>query len=282
MEIRSGYERLLANNGLGDFDSFMSYTGGTVLKKITVRSITRIELDDGDEKRGFYLKRHCRKLKAGERLKAALKGSIKGEARAEWEAAAALEEAGIGAVVAVAFGERNNAASKEESFLLTEALDDFTQLEAMVDELGPPLTWDEVLRKRALIEAVGRLVRDFHEKGFNHRDLYLTHVMARPDERSDTGFEIRLIDLQRVQRREEPGERWLVKDITALNYSSPAGAFTRSDRMRFYRAYTGRKLTKEDKTFIGKVLKKTARVAGHTVKMYAKRAERKSRGLLER
>ncbi len=272
----------MKENGLSDFDSFMDYSGGTVLKKISIRSITRIELNDKGRKRAFYLKRHLRKIKAGERIKAALKGNSMGEARAEWEAAGALEEAGIGAVVAVAFGERTRTASKEESFLLTEALDDFLQLEAMVEELRPPLTWVQVLSKRNLIEAVGRLVKAFHEKGFNHRDLYLTHVMARPDDSSETGFEIRLIDLQRVQHRNEPGERWLVKDITALNYSSPEWAFTRTDRMRFYRAYTGRSLTKEDKAFIGKVLKKTARVADHTVKMYAKRAERKSRGLLER
>ena len=73
-------------------------------------------------------------------------------------------------------------AQKVESFLVTEALDGFTQLEKMVDDFTPPLlSICMVKRKRALIKEVAALVAKLHGAGFNHKDLYLTHILAKFD-----------------------------------------------------------------------------------------------------
>ena len=85
-----------------------------------------------------------------------------------------------------------------------------------------------------------------------------------------------------MERRRHLRSRWLVKDISALNYSSPEEIITRTDRLRFFKAYRGGESTSEDRLFIKRVVRKTERVARHTVKMYKKRAERKKMGLLER
>ncbi|MEE9543046.1 MAG: lipopolysaccharide kinase InaA family protein [Thermodesulfobacteriota bacterium] len=280
MLIKRGYKRLFKENGFADFDSFMGFSGGEVLKKISVRSITKFYLSRDGHKIGFYLKRHSQKPRLSTKVKGLLKKPSPSEARIEFEAAEALAEAKVPCALAAAFGERSTN-QKVESFLVTEALDGYTQLEKMVFDFAPPLTKAMIEKKRALIDGVAKLASSLHRAGFNHKDLYLTHILAKFEE--PAGYSLKLIDLQRVEHRTSGRRRWLVKDIAALNYSSPAEIITRTDRLRFYKAYTARqKLGKAERAFIKSVTEKTARIAVHTVKMYKRREERKKRGLLER
>ncbi len=290
MEINDDFREIFREHGLDSFDSFMDFEGGEVRKRITLRSITRFTLPlPGGGERGFYLKRHTQKAGFGDRRKARL-GRASSEAKREWDAIEAFKRAGVPALEAAAYGERFSSKSTQEAFLVTVALDDFTQLETLVHDFAPPLSKMMIMKKRALIEATARLVKKLHDEGFNHRDLYLTHIMARWDADGETGGEgllggswsLKLIDLQRCEERSRFRGRWLVKDIAALNYSSPKEVFTRADRLRFFKTYRGGDITKDDRSFIAKVLKKTERIAEHTVKMYKKREERKKKGLLER
>ncbi len=288
MEIKDEFREIFREYGLNSFDSFMNFEGGEVRKRISVRSITRftIALPGGGEA-GFYLKRHTQKVGLGDRRKVRL-GRGASEAKREWDEIEALGRAGVPALEAAAYGERFPTKSTQEAFLVTVALDDFTQLETLVNDYAPPLSKTMIMKKRALIEATAKLIKKLHDEGFNHRDLYLTHIMARWDEDGAGGgdgcggWTLKLIDLQRCEQRSRFRGRWLVKDIAALNYSSPKEVFTRTDRLRFFKAYRGGVVSKDDKSFIAKVLKKTERIADHTVKMYKKREERKKKGLLER
>ena len=280
MEIKSGFKELLKENGFTDFDSFMNFTGGEVLKKISVRSITKFYLTKDGIKHGFYLKRHSKARRLGEKFKGLVSKPALSEARGEFEAIEALTNAKVPCPGAVAYGERSSA-KKAESFLVTEALDGYTQLEKMVHDFAPPLTDSMVKQKRALIREVATLIAKLHQAGFNHKDLYLTHILASFD--CSSGYSLKLIDLQRVEHRTTGTRRWLVKDIAALNYSSPRGIVARTDRLRFYKAYVGKSsLDKDDRAFIKSVIQKTGRIAAHTVKMYKRREERKRQGLLER
>ena len=280
MEIKDSFRGLLKENGFTDFDSFMNFTGGEVLKKISVRSITKFYLIKDGVRHGFYLKRHSQGKRLGEKFKGLVSKPVSTEARKEFDAISALSDAKIPCPGAVAYGERSSS-NKVESFLVTEALDGYTQLEKMVHDFDPPLPAAKIQRKRALISEVASLVAGLHQAGFNHKDLYLTHILAKF--KQSAGYNLKLIDLQRVEHRTTGRRRWLVKDIAALNYSSPQGVVTRGDRLRFYKAYTGRReLNKDDRAFIKSVLQKTERIAAHTVKMYKRREERKRQGLLER
>ena len=280
MEIKRGFKGLLKDNGFTSFDSFMDFTGGEVLKKITLRSITKFYLSKDSTKYGFYLKRHRQKRRLKEKVKGVFSALPPSEARKEFDAISALSAANVPCPGAVAYGERSN--SKEvESFLITEALDGYIQLEKMVFDFAPPLSEPMLKKKRALIKEVAMLAARLHKAGFNHKDLYLTHILAKFDKLS--GYSLKLIDLQRVERRASGRRRWLVKDISALNYSSPVGIITRTDRLRFFKAYVGSPtLSRTDRAFIKSVVQKTERIAAHTVKMYKRREERVKRGLLER
>jgi hypothetical protein len=76
-----------------------------------------------------------------------------------------------------------------------------------------------------------------------------------------------LIDLARVFGPIVLRRRFQIKDIAQVYYSAPGKHFTKTDRLRFYKAYTGQsKLTKKDKIFIRKVINKAERMARHDLK----------------
>ena len=112
---------------------------------------------------------------------------------------------------------------------------------------------DRLIRQLALV------VRQFHAAGYNHRDLYCCHFFVKEPVRGR--FEVRLIDLQRVQRRRLFRRRWIVKDLAQLAYSAPADQIKCTHKMAFIRHYLGvRKLTAADKRLIRQVLAKQQRM----------------------
>jgi hypothetical protein len=139
------------------------------------------------------------------------------------------------------------------SYLVTQALEGCMRL---ADYLGQIQLAREA--KKELISSLAELIRKMHACGFNHRDLYLCHILR------DGGGDLYIVDLHRVQHRDAVPERWRVKDIAALNYSAPAGIISRTDRLRFLTAYLGTdRLTARNKRFVLKILKKTRKMVQH-------------------
>lgn len=70
-------------------------------------------------------------------------------------------------------------------------------------------------RQRRLARALGQWVRRFHDHGFCHKDLYLCHLFCTDEDA------LGMLDCERIEFW--PGavpERWIVKDLAALLYSS--------------------------------------------------------------
>jgi hypothetical protein len=109
---------------------------------------------------------------------------------------------------------------------------------------------------------VAELIRRFHHAGFCHRDLYLAHIFISFKKNGDPIFY--LIDLARVFKMGWRKERWIVKDLGALNYSAPGKIISRTDRLRFLKIYLGtRKLSQAQKRLVKKILDKTQRITRH-------------------
>jgi len=162
----------------------------------------------------------------------------------EFEAAKKLTAAGINTPKVVSYGEQWSTMFEERSFIITEKI----------------TTENLKLRRNFIIQSAA-FIRKFHETNYRHRDLYFSHIFY-----SDTG-EFYLIDLARVFRPIILRRRFQIKDIAQLYYSAPGKHFSKTDRMRFYMAYTGQKrLTKKDKIFIRKVINKAERMARHDIK----------------
>lgn len=160
----------------------------------------------------------------------------------EWRNAEALAWAGIKAAEAVAFGEDMFGPIERRScVLLGEAAGE--SLEKWVPRNVPPARQEpDPRRRRDLLNGLARFVARFHAAGFVHRDLYLCHVFidTAAAETSDAPAGEQafcLIDLQRVFRPRWRGRRWVVKDLAALDFSTPADRVGRWERLRFLCRY---------------------------------------------
>jgi len=179
----------------------------------------------------------------------------------EHETAERLAAAGIRTPRTVACGEQWQALFERRSFLMTEEIKDSQSLERRLPACCEgPVTPAKRRARRGFIHRLASFINRFHETGYRHRDLYLSHVFC-----SDTG-DLCLIDLARTSRPFLRA-RFQMKDIAQLHYSAPATSFSRADRLRFYLAYAGRRrLLPQDKVFIRGVVRKAGRMARHNLK----------------
>jgi heptose I phosphotransferase len=114
---------------------------------------------------------------------------------------------------------------------------------------------------RRLIGELARITRDMHEAGLHHQDFYLNHLLIPHG--CEPG-DIRVIDLGRVRQRHRLGNRWIIKDLSQLDYSSQL--LSCRDRLRFLRAYLGRPLTRQDRGMIRRISRKSHAIDRHTRK----------------
>lgn len=158
----------------------------------------------------------------------------------EWRAIRQLEALGVDTMTLVGYGERGTDPARRQSFIITEELTPTESLEDFCRNWAhePPAP----ALKRALIEKLALISRQLHDHGVNHRDYYLCHFLlnlsaGRENLRPD-GLTLYLIDLHRVQFHRRLPQRWRLKDLAALYFSSMEIGLTRRDLFRFITTYT--------------------------------------------
>ncbi|MFA5251199.1 MAG: glycosyltransferase family 9 protein [Phycisphaerae bacterium] len=173
-----------------------------------------------------------------------------------------LTAAGINTPKIISYGEQWGVFFEKRSFIITEKIPDAESLEQKLpDCFNASATVENLKLRRNFIAQLAVFVKKFHETGYRHRDLYLSHIFY-----GDNG-RFYLIDLARTFKPGLLTERFRVKDIAQLYYSAPGRYFSKTDRFRFYLSYTGcSKLTGKDKVFIRKVINKTKWMAQHDIK----------------
>ena len=263
--IAERYREPLENAGLAEFDEVMAGTSGRCLRVLPDRENWYLP--------GMYLKKHRARTWAT-RIAAALgAASPPSPGRVEAENALALQSLGMEVMPLMAYGEKLHADGRLESFLLTEELQGYCELqefiqrrfpshESVIPELDrgctarPPANGFDpsgVKSLHRLIVQVADIARRFHAAGFNHRDFYCCHFLVK--ETSPGQFDVRLIDLQRVQQRRWFRRRWIVKDLAQLASMSPDDQVGCREKILFLRTYLGvRKLRPQDKQLIRDVL----------------------------
>jgi lipopolysaccharide core heptose(I) kinase len=269
----------LGRLGLDTFNGVMSTTGGESYRDVPDRLTVRIPLVGLDgQVRAVYLKRH-QKVDRRQWLAGLLRWrKPRTRANIECRNIALLAHFGIPAMRPVAIGEDERWSIRQRSFLMTEEIaggvpaDDYLKAHFPADRREG----ETVRRKRRLIRDIARLARRFHRSGFHHRDFYLCHVFVR--ELADEGepWALHLIDLQRVlwPGAGKVGRRWLVKDLSQMNYSAPPGVVTRSDKLRFLREYLalptrrkGSPLAGGARQLVRSIVAKTRRIARHDARL---------------
>ncbi|MEA3545690.1 MAG: lipopolysaccharide core heptose(I) kinase RfaP [Thermodesulfobacteriota bacterium] len=158
----------------------------------------------------------------------------------EWLAIKKLEKLGVATMTLVGYGEQGTRPAQLQSFIITEELKPTESLEDFCRD------WKENLPscqlKRALIEKLAKVSRQLHENGINHRDYYLCHflldISAGRDNIDPDNLTLSLIDLHRVQFRRKLPQRWRLKDLAGLYFSSMEIGLTQRDLYRFMKIYT--------------------------------------------
>lgn len=159
-------------------------------------------------------------------------------AKNEWIAIKQLQSLGIATPTIVGYGHRGSNPAQIQSFLITEELPKHTSLEYLCkDWAGSPLVFR---LKRRLIREVACIARALHTHGINHRDFYLCHFLFPEDEKNNKLY---LIDLHRAQCRQRTPERWIIKDLAGLYFSSKDIGLTTRDLLRFIKEYRNKPLS---------------------------------------
>ena len=166
-----------------------------------------------------------------------------------------LAEDGIPCPTPVAQGEEFCGKTERRSAVLMQAVPG-DSLERLMAADGESARWT----LRAILEPLADLIARFHRAGYAHRDLYLSHIFFDPAAASQPS--LHLIDLQRVIRPRYRAMRWVVKDLAALNFSTPADLLSRTDRMRWLTRYLGqRRLDAAGRRLAYRIIGKTQEIA---------------------
>jgi heptose I phosphotransferase len=264
MWIDREFRPALDQDGLSRFEAIMGTTRGKLLRALPDRENWRLELHPPHAApRGAYLKKHhVRDWHSWWRAKVGA-GPGKSPGRVEARNAARLAKSGIAAMRLIAYGEKLHPDGLLESFVLTEELAGYEQLDHFLRrrfaEPEPTARGPRDHQLDQLLKDVAGVAARFHQLGYNHRDLYCCHFFIREPEPGQ--FQVNLIDLQRVEHRRRFRWRWLVKDLAQLAYSAPRDRVSCTHKLAFIKHYLGvKRLRPQDKRLIRRVLAKQRRM----------------------
>ena len=261
--LDNGYVRAFEKLGLTSFDALFSFNsgkdpGGSSLPEYR----NRLEFKISDPDKTLFLKRYNHPDALTQIKNWFWHNCRKSMMSFDLDPADDLARAGIRSPKTISYGEQWGVFLEKRSFIITEELPNAESLEQKLPDCFLDRSKTENLRQqRNFIERLGQFARIFHNTSYRHRDFYLAHIFY-----SDDGS-FYLIDLQRAFKPRILAERFRVKDIAQLYYSAPGSAFSKTDRLRFYKSYAGKRfLDGRDKAFIRKVARKVKWIARREIK----------------
>jgi heptose I phosphotransferase len=221
---------LLQENGLDTFSRVMALPEGFLRRDFPGRRTSRLELRrPGGGVQTVYLKRYFPEYLSGmSRRFRRLRGASIDEARDEWEAGIQISALGIPTLDMIARGQdASETNAVRSSFIMTAELAGAEEGHHYAKKLNR-------VERRRLLRKVAELTRRLHSAGWVHKDLYLGHYLVKPIPPDPPVF---LIDLQRCAQPNCFVQRWRIKDLGALAYSSLKAGLSASDLAAAYRVY---------------------------------------------
>lgn len=224
--------------GIDSLDAVFGYQGSSLNKAglDPHRERIRMELTSkAGEKKTFYLKRYQRPPLSEQWARIRECGLGRSTGAREIYFIKRLAHLGIPTMRGAAYGQEMNGLYERRSFGITQELRG-ESLEKLADRIQrDPSATLSFVERRDIIEQLALVASRLHAHHFFHRDLYLCHVFFSRN--ADGRAVISLIDLARMIHRPALKNRWIIKDLAALNYSAPAAIVSRADRLRFLYHY---------------------------------------------
>jgi heptose I phosphotransferase len=148
-------------------------------------------------------------------------------------------------MTACAFGQRGKNPAKQESFIITETLENTVSLEDFCKNWKN--FFPAMSLKYSLIKRVAWVSSQLHTNGINHRDYYICHFLMDifcgiENVALKKNVKIYLIDLHRTQIRKKTPSRWIIKDVAGIWFSSMDIGLTQKDCFRFMKIYSNSSL----------------------------------------
>jgi hypothetical protein len=236
--LAQGWGELLAHNGLKGFDALWALEADWFEPPNERRGgwsgVVRLGLKRPDGTvEGVFLKRQ------ENHLRRTLQHPLSGEPTfaGEMQNILRLQEAGVPTLEPLYYGQRQ-VDGRWRAILVTRELVGFKPLDWWMHQwreagwhLNRPI-------RLAVIHEAARVVRRLHAGGLVHNSLHPKHLFVRVS-KGDDGLplaEVRLIDLEKMRRAFSP-LRAARRDLDSLNRRCQP--YSRSDRLRFLRAYLG-------------------------------------------
>ncbi|MFI4859533.1 MAG: lipopolysaccharide kinase InaA family protein [Phycisphaerales bacterium JB063] len=275
LTLHPDFARPLADAGLDSLEALLATPGEDNLHKPGLadwRERLRLRLPNRDTPLVCYLKRY-RKPPLKEQWDNRRMGHADCAA-VEWRWLTELDRLGVPGPVPVAYGARRKGLLEDASVVVTAAVPGQSLERWVPQQLGPGGALTDRHARRRLTHATADLVAKLHRHRLIHRDLYLAHLFFDPDTIEHDPPTLTLIDLQRMIRPRLRWTRWVVKDLAALNYSTPPNAASKADRLRWFKRYRSiKKLAPADRALLRQVAAKTRRIARHDAKRNARLAK---------
>lgn len=226
--VDAGAAAFLREAGLDSLDALFQARDAESLDKPGLskwRERLRLRVEDASGSRVLYLKRFKNPPNSVKRDIRRADNGAGSVAGVEWTWLRILAAAGIACPRAIAYG---------DEFLRGREVRSVVLMAAVPGRSLYVLTQNEHFSSRIdfgdLLHDVAELVAKLHGHGYVHRDLYLSHLYY---DGPSSEKRLHLIDLQRVLKPAWRAQRWIVKDLASLNYSTPDHVLGATRRIRW-------------------------------------------------
>jgi tRNA A-37 threonylcarbamoyl transferase component Bud32 len=258
IEINSDYQSLLKTMEMDTLQKVIDSKQGTLVsadRQLAINYVRRIEVDFKGKTRVFYLKVY-RNYRLKILWNKAFRGFLIGRsiARAEYENLEKLAEYCIRTPQLVAWGDHRFASGVIHSFIMTEEIPQAMGLDTLFKAWITKQPKKIVKDKQALlIRAAAKSVRQMHDNGFEHHDLFLRNMMISENDMS----KLYILDAPRAYIWPQfiMNKRRTV-DLATLD-AATTETLSRSQRMRFMHLYLKHKrLSNDDKQLLRDILQR--------------------------
>jgi len=166
-----------------------------------------------------------------------------------WSGGNGLRVRGITSPKTLALMERKRGLALRESFLVMESSVNGLEMDRYILK-----GFEDVRRKRLFIKDFAKWLSHLHKKDLYHRDMKTCNILVS-EKRGTWNFH--LLDLEDILLDEKVNEKKLFKNLLQLNTSTPS-LMTRTDRLRFFKAYQDRHpIIKNEKGFLFRLIRKS-------------------------
>lgn len=239
------------------FSEFINraWTGkdSTKVKDTSLRSVSSLKLEEGDKELFFKCQRYPLALALTKYL------FVPNKSRKEWKMASLLVDKQIPTGNPIALGVRRRFGLLKESVLVVNGLGPVKDLFDYCQELSSlPYGAERLGARRELAFALGRLLARTHAEGVLHSDLHGGNILVGQS-RGGSRLRLFLIDLHRLKLRRKAGFKDAVRNIAQLAPYFQDMA-SRTDLIRFLKAYLGNAAGQEIKTYAQAIERQAGKV----------------------